>query len=95
MRRRVWQLAVLLGVLVGALTLSSLPVREVQAGWQITPTPTSGRRTLRIGVGPYAHSCAPKFARGLIAYCYAARNAAVAGGIGSPTYCYARTCCLG
>ena len=49
MRRRVWQLAVLLGVLVGALTLSSLPVREVQAGWQITPTPTSGRRTLRIG----------------------------------------------
>ncbi|WP_082142941.1 PAS domain S-box protein [Levilinea saccharolytica] len=49
MKRRAWPLAVLLGMLVGALALSSLPVREAQAGWQITPTPTSGRRTLRIG----------------------------------------------
>jgi len=49
MRRRVWQLAVLLGMLVSVLALSSLPVREAQAGWQTTPTPTSGRRTLRIG----------------------------------------------
>jgi len=40
---------VLLGVLVSVLALSSLPVREAQAGWQITATPTSGRRTLRIG----------------------------------------------
>ncbi len=49
MRRRVWQLVVLLGMLVSVLALSSLPVREAQAGWQTTPTPTSGRRTLRIG----------------------------------------------